>query len=70
LAQGFLPLDGLPDFWIGEASIRNDGRALPIGPTAQRLLDPRQHSFLGAGMVEALIAVALVTSPASLALVE
>src|SRR5215211_8599801 len=27
-------LDGLADFWIGEAAIRNDGRALPIGPTA------------------------------------
>ena len=49
-------LDGLPDFWIGEPAIRNDGRALPIGPTAQRLPDPRQHSFLGACMVEALIA--------------
>src|SRR6266487_6542715 len=49
-------VDGLPDFWIGEAAIRNDGRALPIGPTAQRLPDPRQHSFLGAGMVEVLIA--------------
>ena len=49
-------IDGLPDFWIGEAAIRNEGRALPIGPTAQRLPDPRQHSFLGACMVEALIA--------------
>jgi hypothetical protein len=26
------------------------------GPTAQRLPDPRQHSFLGACMVEALLA--------------
>lgn len=49
-------LDGLADFWIGEAAIRNDGRALPIGPTAQRLPDPRQHSFLGACLVEALLA--------------
>lgn len=49
-------LDGLTDFWIGAAAIRNEGRALPIGPTAQRLPDPRQHSFLGASMVEALIA--------------
>src|SRR5262245_33605364 len=49
-------IDGLPDFWIGEAAIRNDGRALPIGPTVQRLPDPRQHSFLGACMVEALLA--------------
>jgi hypothetical protein len=48
-------LDGLSDFWIGEAAIRNDGRALPIGPTAQRLPDPRQHSFIGACMIEALI---------------
>lgn len=49
-------LDGLPDFWIGEAAMRNDGRALPIGPTPQRLPDPRQHSFLGACIVEALLA--------------
>jgi hypothetical protein len=53
-------LDGLPDFWIGEAAIRNDGRALPIGPTAQRLPDPRQHSFLGACIVEALLAAGYI----------
>ncbi|HEX5690061.1 MAG TPA: hypothetical protein VFX76_08660 [Roseiflexaceae bacterium] len=35
-------IDGVPDFWIGEAAMRNGGRALPIGPTTHRLPDPRQ----------------------------
>jgi hypothetical protein len=60
-------MDGLPDFWIGEAAMRNDGRALPIGPTAQRLIDPRQHSFLGACVVEALLAAGFAPGAYTLA---
>lgn len=47
--------DGL-GFWIGEVAIRNEGEALRVGPTAQRFADARQQPFIGAVVVEALIA--------------
>ncbi|HEU4321973.1 MAG TPA: hypothetical protein VFS21_02385 [Roseiflexaceae bacterium] len=44
---------GIP-YWIGEAALQNDGEALPIGPTAQRLSDLRQREFIMACIVETL----------------
>src|SRR5947208_1777813 len=49
-------LDGGTGFWIGEAALRNEGRALPVGPTPQRLADPRQRQFIATCLVELLIA--------------
>jgi hypothetical protein len=46
--------DGLP-FWIGAAALDHEGDALPIGPTPQRLADPRQRAFIAAVLVEALV---------------
>jgi hypothetical protein len=43
-------------FWIGEVAIRNEGEALRVGPTAQRFADARQQPFIGAVLIEALIA--------------
>ncbi len=48
-------LNGGTSFWIGEAALRNDGRALAVGPTSQRLADPRQRQFLAASLIELLI---------------
>ncbi|KAB8140763.1 hypothetical protein F8S13_22435 [Chloroflexia bacterium SDU3-3] len=48
--------EGGTPFWIGETALRNEGRALPVGPTGQRLADPRQKQFLGAVLVELLLA--------------
>jgi hypothetical protein len=41
-------------FWIGETALRHQGGALPIGPTKQRLIDPRQRATIGATIVELL----------------
>jgi hypothetical protein len=41
-------------FWIGEAALRNEGRALRVGTTASRLVDSRHPDFLAACLVEAL----------------
>jgi hypothetical protein len=49
-------LDGGTLYWIGEVALRNEGRALPVGPTPQRLADPRQRQFIAACLVELLIA--------------
>lgn len=49
-------IDDEPAFWIGEAAIRNEGRALRVGSTATRLVDARQSAFVAAALVEALIA--------------
>jgi hypothetical protein len=43
-------------FWIGEAAIRNEGRALRVGSTASRIADARHAGFLAACLIEALIA--------------
>jgi hypothetical protein len=44
-----------PPFWIGAAALDHEGDALPIGPTPQRLADPRQRAFIAAVLVEALV---------------
>ncbi|HEY1015786.1 MAG TPA: hypothetical protein VGE07_23965, partial [Herpetosiphonaceae bacterium] len=49
-------VNGGPAFWIGDAAIQNDGDALPIGSTAQRLSDLRQREFNMAALVETLVA--------------
>ncbi len=46
--------EGTP-FWIGAAALDHDGDALPIGPTPQRLDDPRQRDFIIACLVEGLV---------------
>jgi hypothetical protein len=56
------------DFWIGEAALRNEGRALPQGPTPQRLADPRQRQFLAACLVELLVAAGYEAGAYNLAL--
>jgi hypothetical protein len=50
-------------FWIGEATLGNEGRALPQGPTPQRLADPRQCQFRVACLVELLSTALIHTSP-------
>jgi hypothetical protein len=47
--------EGTP-FWIGAAALDHNGDALPIGPTPQRLDDPRQRDFIIACLVEGLVA--------------
>jgi len=47
-------VDGAPGCWIGETALRHDGDDLPIGPTRQRLTDPRLRHLLAAGLVEVL----------------
>lgn len=41
-------------FWIGEVALRHDGDDLPIGPTRQRLIDPRLRALIAASVVELL----------------
>jgi hypothetical protein len=48
-------VNGGPAFWIGADAVQMKGDALPIGPTAVRLEDPRQVDFYAAGVVELLI---------------
>src|SRR4051794_2393557 len=55
-------------FWIGEAAIRNAGRALRVGSTATRIADTRHASFLAGCLVEALIAAGFVPDEYNLAL--
>ena len=43
-------------FWIGDTALDHDGDALFIGPTYQRLVDPRMRRFLAAGLVVLLVA--------------
>jgi hypothetical protein len=43
-------------FWVGEAAIRNEGRALRVGSTATRIADARHAGYLAACLVEAMIA--------------
>ena len=45
---------GNATFWIGETALRHGGDDLPIGPTKQRLIDPRQRAVIGATIVELL----------------
>jgi hypothetical protein len=40
--------------WIGETALAHEGDALPVGPTRQRLIDPRQRQLLAASLVELL----------------
>jgi hypothetical protein len=61
-------LDGGTLYWIGETALRNEGRALPVGPTPQRLADPRQRQFIAAGLVELLIAAGYEPGEYTLAL--
>jgi hypothetical protein len=55
-------------FWIGEVAIRNEGEALQVGSTAQRFMDARQQPFIGAVLVEALIAAGYAPGEYRLAL--
>jgi hypothetical protein len=45
---------GTATFWMGETALRHGGDDLPIGPTKQRLIDPRQRAVIGATIVELL----------------
>jgi hypothetical protein len=47
-------LGGEGGYWIGEAALRNEGRALRVGSTATRLVDGRHVGFLAGCLVEAL----------------
>lgn len=49
-------VNGGDAFWIGADALEYDGEALPIGGTAERLADIRVRTFLGACLVEALVA--------------
>jgi hypothetical protein len=55
-------------FWIGEAAIRNAGRALRVGSTATRITDARHASFLAGCLVEAMIAAGFAPGAYNLAL--
>jgi len=55
-------------FWIGEAAIRNAGRALRVGSTATRITDTRHASFLAGCLVEAMIAAGFAPGAYELAL--
>jgi len=55
-------------FWIGEAAIRNAGRALRVGSTATRITDTRHASFLAGFLVEAMLAAGFVPGAYHLAL--
>src|SRR3954454_17817860 len=55
-------------FWIGEAAIRNAGRALRVGSTATHITDTRHASFLAGCLVEALIAARFAPGAYKLAL--
>src|SRR5215208_8219584 len=55
-------------FWIGEAAIRNAGRALRVGSTATRITDTRHASFLTGCLVEAMIAAGFAPGAYNLAL--
>src|SRR6266545_671040 len=55
-------------FWIGEAAIRNEGRALRVGSTATRIADARHAGFLAATLVEALIAAGFAPGAYQLAI--
>jgi hypothetical protein len=55
-------------FWIGEAAIRNEGRALRVGSTATRIADARHAGFLAACLVEAMIAAGFAPGAYKLAL--
>jgi hypothetical protein len=55
-------------FWIGEAAIRNAGRALRVGSTATRITDTRHASFLAGCLVEAMIAAGFAPGAYKLAL--
>src|SRR5215211_6908556 len=55
-------------FWIGEAAIRNAGRALRVGSTATRITDTRHASFLAGCLVEGMIAAGFAPGAYKLAL--
>jgi hypothetical protein len=55
-------------FWIGEAAIRNAGRALRVGSTATRITDTRHANFLAGCLVEAMLAAGFVPGAYHLAL--
>src|SRR3954454_4729507 len=55
-------------FWIGEAAIRNEGRALRVGSTATRITDTRHASFLAGCLAEAMLAAGFVPGAYHLAL--
>jgi hypothetical protein len=48
-------LDGVPDFWIGEAAMRNDSRAFTGQPNGATPAQLTSAQFSGACMFEALI---------------
>src|SRR5215213_6467975 len=61
-------IGGDTGFWIGEAAIRNAGRALRVGSTAARITDTRHASFLAGCLVEALFAAGFASGAYTLAL--
>ncbi len=46
---------GATTYWIGDTALEHDGDGLFIGPTYQRIVDPRMRLFLAAGVVELLV---------------
>jgi hypothetical protein len=61
-------IGGDTGFWIGEAAIRNAGRALRVGSTATRITDTRYASFLAGCLVEAMTAAGFAAGAYNLAL--
>ncbi len=53
---------GETTFWIGDTALDHDGDGLFIGPTYQRIVDPRMRLFLAAGLVELLVAAGYAPS--------
>lgn len=45
---------GSTTFWSGDSALDHEGDSLVIGPTYQRMVDPRMRHFLAAGLVELL----------------
>jgi hypothetical protein len=40
--------------WVGAVALAHEGDALPVGPTRQRLVDPRMRQLLASSLVELL----------------
>src|SRR5918911_3731391 len=61
-------LGDVAGFWIGEAAIRNEGRALRVGSTAARIADARHAGYLAACLVEGLLGAGFAPGAYKLAL--
>jgi hypothetical protein len=59
---------GETTFWIGDTALDHDGDGLFIGPTYQRIIDPRMRLFLAASLVELLVAAGYAPGSYSLAI--